>query len=165
MRKPVGCHELPREGRPQTLNATVPTASNRKLRPYQSEESNHEPRAGKIKDTTDGTRKSRRPTMPSFSSLRQRLPPPLHSTGTVYTHLTTTRRECGSVDGQLLRRRPNQSHARSLLTNYHTTKHSLTGNRCQATKTNLLSLFEKSWRRSRPPTSLPHRSERARKLT
>lgn len=55
---------------------------------YPSEVSKPEPKTYQKIETTDGTRRSRRPTMPSFIILRVRLPPPLQSTETVYTHLT-----------------------------------------------------------------------------
>ncbi|KAL0790810.1 hypothetical protein Bca101_007056 [Brassica carinata] len=48
------------------------------------------PKPGTEEETTGGTRRSRGPTMPSFSGFRRRLPSPLHSTGTVYIHLTAT---------------------------------------------------------------------------
>ncbi|WZY78989.1 hypothetical protein YC2023_025373 [Brassica napus] len=57
-------------------------------RAYPREESEPEPKASQKIETIGGTRRSRKPTMPSFSILRRRLPPPLQSTGTVYTHLT-----------------------------------------------------------------------------
>lgn len=88
--KPVSYRELPREGRPQTLNATAPTASNENPELTRAKNLNTRPKKGQKIETTGGTRRSQDPTMPSFSSLRQRLPPPLHSTGTVYTHLTAT---------------------------------------------------------------------------
>ncbi|WZY76872.1 hypothetical protein YC2023_023256 [Brassica napus] len=84
-----------RKNKQQHHTRTLPTATKDRTKQQRStsiqtdEESNHRPRASLIKETTSGTRKSRRPTMPSFSSLRRRLPPPLHSTRTVYTHLTT----------------------------------------------------------------------------
>ncbi|CAN6863668.1 hypothetical protein Bca4012_045668 [Brassica carinata] len=89
--KPISCRELPREGRPQTLNATVHTYSfQQEPRAHPSEESEHESKDIMEEETTGGTRRSRKPMMPSFNGLRRRLPPPLHSTGTVYTHLTAT---------------------------------------------------------------------------
>ncbi|KAL0733291.1 hypothetical protein Bca4012_009501 [Brassica carinata] len=90
MRKPVSYRELPREGRPQTLNDTIPTASNKNPEHTRAKNLNTRPKKGHKIEITGGMRRSRDPTMPSFSSLHQRLPPPLHSTGTVYTHLTAT---------------------------------------------------------------------------
>ncbi|CAN7081459.1 unnamed protein product [Brassica oleracea var. botrytis] len=74
-----------------------------------SEESKHELKARDVKKTTSGTRRSRKLTMPLFSDLHQRLPSLLHSTVTVYIHLTVTRIE--KTDRTTLRRV--QNHNRS----------------------------------------------------
>ncbi|KAL0680315.1 hypothetical protein Bca4012_008297 [Brassica carinata] len=50
--------------------------------------------------------------MPSFSDLRRRLPSPLHSTVTVYIHLTVTRIEKTDRYRTTLRRRQNHSRSR-----------------------------------------------------
>ena len=77
-----------------------------------SEESKHKLKAGEVKETIGGTRRSREPTMPSFSDLRRRLPSPLHSTVTVYIHLTETRIEKTDRYRTTLRRRENHSRSR-----------------------------------------------------
>ncbi|KAF2611231.1 hypothetical protein F2Q70_00013931 [Brassica cretica] len=79
-----------------------------------SEESKHELKEGEVKDTIGGTRRSREPTMPSFSDLRRRLPPPLHFTVTVYIHRTVTRIQKTDRYRTTLRRTQNHSRSRSL---------------------------------------------------
>ncbi|CAG7872231.1 unnamed protein product [Brassica rapa] len=88
--KPISCRELPREGRPQTLIVIVPTASNRNPERIRAKNPNANPIASGKEETTGSTRRSQKPKMSSFSGLCWRLPPPLPSTRTVYTHLTAT---------------------------------------------------------------------------
>ena len=70
-------------------------------RSYPSKESKPKPKVNQKIETTGGTRRSRKPTMPSFNILRRRLPPPLQSIRTVYTHLIAfSYRDDRSKDGQ-----------------------------------------------------------------
>ncbi|CAN7119039.1 unnamed protein product, partial [Brassica rapa subsp. narinosa] len=58
-----------------------------------SKKSKHGLKAKEVKKTTGGTRKNRKLMMPSFNNSHQRLPSLLHSTMTIYIHLTVTRIE------------------------------------------------------------------------
>ncbi|WZZ54159.1 hypothetical protein YC2023_054266 [Brassica napus] len=120
--KPTSYRELPREKRPQTLNATVPTASYKYPERFQAKNQNTGPKQAEIKETTDGTRRNRKPTMPSFSGIHRRLPPPLHPTVTVYTHLTASHIERQIGDWTTLRRRQNHSRTLKPLSNCRTTQ-------------------------------------------
>lgn len=77
-----------KKGALKTLIATVPTASIKNPRAYSREKSEPEPKASQKIEITGGMKRSPKLMMPSFSILHQRLPPPLKSTGTIYTHLT-----------------------------------------------------------------------------
>ena len=124
-------------------------------RAYPREESEPEPKASQKIETIGGTRRSRKPTMPSFSILRRRLPPPLQSTGTVYTHLTVNSyRDDRSEHGQSSEGNKSEAtlRTRSLTDTPQTKPEPLTALKW---RTQADGLFEKSKRRSRPQPPIP----------
>ncbi|CAN6879231.1 unnamed protein product [Brassica oleracea] len=84
---------------------------NRYIERLEAKNPNTNLKARDVKKITSGTRRSRKLTMPLFSDLHQRLPSLLHSTVTVYIHLTVTRIEKTDRYRTTLRR--GQNHNRS----------------------------------------------------